>query len=269
MVSFKCSALALLAMQLVGVFAQADAQDAPTSPKDQPQLKAEVSTSFPDSDIFGVKLVNGRPTKAVVEITNNEADTIRVMFVGGQLASTKPLPEDADPMAGVIRNLSTVTYDTYVEAGEKQALPYSFVLDMQPQDVQLNLFAFISNSAGQMFQLQAHGDTASIVEAPTSIFDPQIIFLYLVLTGVFGGTVYFVYKTWIQTLFPQAKRPKTTKKSKRAEVVEPASPTETTGVATGAETEFDASWIPAHHINRPVAKRVKSGASGKSKTRAD
>lgn len=87
------------------------------------------------------------------------------------------------------------------------------------------------------------------------------IFLYLVLSGIFGGTIYFVYKTWIETLFPQA-RAKPVKKAKK-EVVEPLSGNESTGAATGTDKDYDESWIPNHHINRPVAKRVRSSASGK------
>lgn len=92
------------------------------------------------------------------------------------------------------------------------------------------------------------------------------------LTGAFGGTLYFVYKTWIEALFPQAKRSNTggRKSRKAAAAVEAASAdalsgNESTGAGTGTE-DFDASWIPAHHINRPVAKRVKSGASKKKTT---
>lgn len=79
-----------------------------------------------------------------------------------------------------------------------------------------------------------------------------------------------MYKTWIEALFPQAKRARGPagvapgKKSKKAEVVEPLSGNESTGAGTGTD-DFDSSWIPAHHLNRPVAKRVKSSASAKKK----
>ncbi len=94
---------------------------------------------------------------------------------------------------------------------------------------------------------------------------PDSIFLYLFLTALFGGTLFFVYKTWIEALFPKAKRPKAVKtKSKKVEVAEPLSGNESTGATASGADGFDAAWIPTHHINRPVAKRVKSGAKGKA-----
>jgi len=260
MVSLKFSALALFVLQAIGGLAQGDAGD--EAPK-RATLKAEISTTFPESDIFGIKLVNGRPTKAVIEITNHEDGPIQLAVVGGMLSTTQPLPEDAPPMAGVLRNLTAVNYQASIDAGATQSFPFSFVLDMQPQEVQLDLAAVVGNSAGQVFQVQAHSGTASIVEPPTSIFDPQVIFLYLFLSSLFAGTLYFVYKTWIEALFPQAKRPKTARKPRKVDVPEPLSGSESTGAATGTD-DFDASWIPSSHMNRPVAKRVKGGAGSKS-----
>lgn len=93
---------------------------------------------------------------------------------------------------------------------------------------------------------------------------PNSIFLYLVLSAVFAGTLYFVYKTWIEALFPQVKRAKpsssgkkTKKISSDADAALSGSGSESVGTATGSKT-YDESWIPDHHINRPVAKRVKS-----------
>jgi hypothetical protein len=88
------------------------------------------------------------------------------------------------------------------------------------------------------------------------------IFLYLFLSAAFSGLLFFVYKTWIEALFPQAKRTKAPKKVKK--VADPdaalSGSESTVAVATGS---YDESWIPDHHINRPTAKRVKSTASKK------
>ena len=105
------------------------------------------------------------------------------------------------------------------------------------------------------------------------------IFLYLFLLAAFAGTLYFVYKTWIETLFPQTKRGgKGGERAKRSSggskkavdvkdqvsVIGADGPAVTTGAL--AQKAYDESWIPDHHINRPKAKRVQSGASSK-KTR--
>lgn len=89
--------------------------------------------------------------------------------------------------------------------------------------------------------------------------------MYLVLSGAFAGTLYFVYKTWIEALFPQAKRSRSSlgggKKHRKTAAADAdggaLSGSESIGTATGSKT-YDESWIPDHHINRPVAKRVKS-----------
>ncbi|KID98268.1 signal sequence receptor alpha chain, partial [Metarhizium majus ARSEF 297] len=258
------SLLSVFALHIFGAAAAdaaAPAADASASPK-TPDLAAVVKTTFPDSDILGVRLINGRPTKALVEITNKEDAPIQISVLAGVLATAKTLPEGTPAYQGIIRNLTVVQYNHAIEAGETKSFTYSFALDMQPQDVKLQIAAVITNANGDMYQVQAHDGLAAIVEAPTSFLDPQIIFLYLVLSAVFGGTLYFVYKTWIEALFPQAKRSKSSsggpKKAKKSADADAAlSGSESAAATTGSKT-YDESWIPDHHINRPVAKRVKS-----------
>ncbi|KAI3325023.1 hypothetical protein HD806DRAFT_463401 [Xylariaceae sp. AK1471] len=269
MVALRYSVLAAFALRAVSVFAQeADVPpvvDAETANVPESKLNAEIVATFPEADIFGVKLVNGRPTKAVIDVTNNEDKPIQVAFIGGQLMTPQELSPDAPAYAAILRNLSMVQFQATIPAGEKQSLPYSFVLDMQPQDVRLHLVGVVMGASNEIFSVGVYDDVVSIVEAPTSFFDPQIIFLYIFLSAAFGGTCYFVYKTYIEAFFPQTKKPRIGKKAKPAFEKEPLSGGE--GTASGNDKTYDESWIPAEHLNRPTARRVKSSASGKPKSK--
>lgn len=264
------------------------------SPPTTPNLAVSVSASFPQSEVFGVKLVNGHATQALLDFTNHEAEPVQVAVIGGALSTLQPLRLGAHPSTGIVRNLTNTRYDVEIPAGEKQTLPFTFTTDLHPQDLRLNLIAVVASQAGAVYQVQAFNETVSVVEAATSIFDPQVygsrhiprfdanvfsIFLYLFLLAGLSGILYFIYKTWIQTLFPQTKRGgKGGERAKRSSggskkavdvkdqisVIGADGPAVTTGAL--AQKAYDESWIPDHHINRPKAKRVQSGASSK-KTR--
>ncbi|TVY27242.1 Increased recombination centers protein [Lachnellula hyalina] len=276
---YRYSALALLALRAVGVFAAAaPVEEVPESP---PNLAVSVSAAFPASEVFGVKLINGHATQALLDFTNSEPDAVQIAVIGGALTTLQPLAPETPASAAIIRNLTGTRYDVEIPAGEKLTLPYTFTTDLNPQDLRLNLLAVVMSKAGEIYQVQAFNETVSVVEAATSIFDPQIIFLYLFLLAGLTGTLYFVYKTWIEALFPQTKRGgKGGERAKRSSggskkavdvkdqvsVIGADGPAVTTGAL--AQKAYDESWIPESHINRPSAKRVKSGASSKSKTRA-
>lgn len=99
------------------------------------------------------------------------------------------------------------------------------------------------------------------------------IFLYLVLLAAFTGTLYFVYKTWIETLFPQKRKSKSGEQRVKRPAASSKDPVSAGGadgsaVTSGAtQKAYDESWIPDHIINRPKAKRVQSGASSKAKSK--
>ena len=126
--------------------------------------------TFPSAtEIFGVKLVNGHPTEAIISFTNNEASPISVNFVGGSLWTL-------DPEKSVnVRNLSTTSYGLGLDAGQAESLSYSFATEMHPQDLRLLLTSIVSSEDGKyIFPLTAYNGTVSIVEPETSIFDPQM-----------------------------------------------------------------------------------------------
>lgn len=124
--------------------------------------------SFPDAEIFGVKLVNGHPTRALISITNDESSPVTVNFIGGTLSTLE------EEQSTVIRNLTTTRYGVEVPAGQKEELSYSFVNEMHPQDLRLALTSIVSDSEGNFFTVNAHNGTVSVVEPETSIFDPHM-----------------------------------------------------------------------------------------------
>lgn len=126
-----------------------------------------MQASFPASEIFGIKIVNGQQSQALLTFSNEEEVPVTVNFVGGSLMS---LDEPSKP----VRNLSTTTYGVEIAAGEKETLPYSLTTEMHPQDLRLNLISVISKNVTQFFTIQAFNGTVSVVEPETSIFDPQM-----------------------------------------------------------------------------------------------
>jgi hypothetical protein len=112
----------------------------------------------------------------------------------------------------------------------------------------------------------SYSKTPFVVRHSSLIVHDLSIFLYLFLLACFAGTVYFFYTVWIAPYFPQkrkgGKAPEFSKKasgaSKKAEEG-PSSP------AVSSATTYNAEWIPAHHINRPEARKVKGSSRSKSR----
>ncbi|CAO1599171.1 Increased recombination centers protein 22 [Xanthoria calcicola] len=276
--------LALLAFTAVaqGPVQEEEEEEEQVDKPQSPNLAVKVSTSFPSSEIFGIKLINGQATQAVLSVSNEEPDPVTVVFVGGSLW-TSPAdfssPEGAS--ARIVRNLTTTRYGIEIPAGQSESIRYKFATELQPQELKLNLAVVLTTAKnkGTPVTIQAFNETVAIVEPDTSIFDPQILFLYLFLAAIFGGTCYFIYSTWISTLFPQKRRTgaggkdasrarKSTTGSKgvdpgdQVSVLGADGPAVTSGAAAKA---YDESWIPAGHLQRPDARRVKSGARPKSR----
>ena len=130
----------------------------------------KVSTSFPSSEIFGIKLVNGHSTQAVLSVSNEEPEPVSLVFIGGSLWTSAYGGQPPQ----IVRNLTTTRYNVEIPAGQKDSISYSFVTDLHPQDLKLNLAAVVTDHDGAAYTLQAFNETVSIVEPDASIFDPQM-----------------------------------------------------------------------------------------------
>jgi hypothetical protein len=133
-----------------------------------PNLKVSVSAKFPQSEIFGVKLINGHATQAVLDITNEEPEPISVAIIGGSLS------QDAGDQLHVLRNLTAQRYSIEIPAGEAETVTYTFSTEMHPQDVRLNLVAVLKDNKDAFYTVSVYNETVTVVEAPTSFFDPQM-----------------------------------------------------------------------------------------------
>lgn len=177
---------ALLALRFIGGVAQnvrfspeatwqqadflVQADEEVETPSNSPNIAVKISTSFPSSEIFGIKLVNGHPTQALLSFSNEEPEPVSVAFIGGSLW-TAAYP-DQGPQ--IVRNLTTTRYNVEIPAGQSESISYNFATELQPQDLKLNLAAVVTDSEGIPYTLPAFNETVSIVEPDTSIFDPQM-----------------------------------------------------------------------------------------------
>jgi len=246
-------------------------------PGQTPTLNVQVTAQFPDAEIFGIKIVNNKPTNILLSVNNHEPEPISVQFVGGSLWT----PDFDAAASRIVRNLTTKQYGIEVPAGESETLPYTFQTNMHPQELRLNLAAVIGKG-NTFYTQQAFNGTVQVVEPDSSLFDPQMyglhqsqdgfeltltsIFLYIFLVACTIAVGYFFYTIWVAPYFPQKKRAGKSVRApvKKIDVGSEKPDTDGPAVATGAKS-YAEEWIPSHHLQRPEARRVKSGTRPKSR----
>lgn len=139
------------------------------NPSQSPTINVQINAKFPDAEIFGIKIVNGKPSNIQISFANQEPEPVSVQFVGGSLWT----PDFTVAEPRIVRNLTTKQYGIEIPAGESETVPYSFVTNMHAQELRLNLAAVIAK--GNTFYTQvAFNGTVQVVEPDSSIFDPQM-----------------------------------------------------------------------------------------------
>ena len=88
-----------------------------------PMINVKISTSFPQSEIFGIKLVNGQPTQALLSFHNEEPEPVSVAFIGGTLWG--PDPTTNGETQRVVRNLTSSRFNTLIPPGEQESVRYA------------------------------------------------------------------------------------------------------------------------------------------------
>ncbi|CAG8651757.1 6329_t:CDS:2, partial [Cetraspora pellucida] len=211
--------------------------------KEEPTVLAqpetvEITGEFTDNPFSQV--VNGQKNTVKLIFDNKGTLNYTINLIGGALVN-KDNPNE------IYRNLTAVKYSIKAPSMDHVEFPYYFYAEFPPQELDIILFVFFSDDDKRQFRGVGYNGTVTIVDPEHSLFDLQLIFLYVLLFGMVSGIGYMIF----QAFFGGVKA----KKSKKRPVVKPED------VTTGTSSSYDENWIPEHHLKQPRASaRLKKKA---------
>jgi len=158
----------------------------------------------------------------------------------------------------IFRNLTGIKYSLPVPPMDHVEVSYGFYSEFQPQELDLIVNVFFTDKDGKIYSGVGYNSTVTIVEPEQSIFDLQLIILYLLLSGIFGAIGYTIYKAFFGT------KTKSKKSKKRVTKDDDDAAGTATGsnISTGNAT-YDESWIPEH-----ILKSSQGRTSSRSKKKS-
>ncbi|KAF9179712.1 hypothetical protein BGZ51_003181 [Haplosporangium sp. Z 767] len=230
MFGFKTTLKALLAgaLLLATVSAQESASTLPN---------VNVAAEFPNA-ITGLTpdLISGEPNNLKVTFRNTGKTDLKVNLIVGTV-------QEVADFSNVIRNLTAYRYGTTLKADATLILPYTIKMEHASREVGLTLMADIVDSSKNHFPVLVYNSTINFTEPIQSWIDFQLIFLYVLLAGIFVAIGMFV---------KDLMAPETKKTAKKAPSMTP----EEREAALEKMKTLDEDWIPEHHKKSPrVVKR--------------
>ncbi|KAI9259465.1 hypothetical protein BDA99DRAFT_93530 [Phascolomyces articulosus] len=196
--------------------------------KEYASANLEVTADFPDNP-FG-HITNGQRNKVVLKLANKDNADFSVLAVSGKVS----LVEQPDK---ILRNLTALRYDLTVTPEGTVEIPYLFHSEFAPGDLALTIFIDVLGDE-KLLRVVGYEGIVTIVDPETSWFDPQLIFLYIVLSAVALGVAYI-----INAAFFGGSKPAKAKASK-----EPA--VKPTHRDEKGQMILDESWIPQEQLGK-------------------
>ncbi|KAF9937077.1 hypothetical protein BGZ75_002315 [Mortierella antarctica] len=194
-----------------------------------------ISAEFPNAiPGFTPDLISGEPNNLKVTFRNTGKTDLKVNLIVGSVA-------EIDDFSNVIRNLTAYRYGTTLKADATLILPYTIKMEHASREVGLTLMADIIDSSKNHFPVVVYNSTVNFTEPVQSWIDLQLIFLYVLIAGIFVAIGMFVK----DAMAPEVK--KTAKKS-------PALTAEERKTAEENMNVLDESWIPENH--KPKSPKV-------------
>lgn len=178
-----------------------------------------------------VELFNGETVTLTYTVSNYDDVQISIIGVGGTFL---------DPQTNEVRsNITAGSVGPIVlEPGQSQQFSQAINLNLVSDSYVLAPLIYIYYGEEYM-TVKPRLQLTTVSDVPISIFNPQLLFLEIVLLASLGGVAYFIYeafgKSYIQGTAPVKKTFKA-----NSDV----------GATISLGKTFDSSWIPEGHIKK-------------------
>ncbi|GMK59442.1 hypothetical protein CspeluHIS016_0800480 [Cutaneotrichosporon spelunceum] len=212
--------------------------------------------SFSESNPFGL-VTNGEANPMVIQITNAGTNNFT-------LVSASASYHDTSKHWKLIKNATVAKFNLPVDAGANFTAPYNLNSELRSQEHGLTVWVDLKHGK-DLHRVTAFNSTVSVVEPATSLFDPQVILMYLIIGAALLGAGYFAFTMYSD----QPKKRKGARKHAKAAVAVVEG-----SISDSTKGTYDEDWIPAEHKRRAKGDGATSGGeatsgaeSGPEKTR--
>ena len=219
--------------------------------EEAPELN--VITTFPNNPFNIVK--NGQSTRVVFTFTQPRGVERAIAVNSLTGAFLDPARKDGERKR-IMRNMTNrILHDdplVQFTNGKPLQLPYDIHSEFKPQKLDIELRATVTDKSSlNKYNVLLYRGSVTVEEPPQSLWDLELLSVYLFLAGLVGAVAYYVYLSYIQ---PALRVNLSTSSSKRKDKV-PAP------VANKDGKTYDESWIPEEAISQQQRPRARKNRS--------
>ncbi|WVR07053.1 hypothetical protein IAU60_004092 [Kwoniella sp. DSM 27419] len=210
-----------------------------------------VSATFPEDNPFGL-VVNGENNGLLLHLVNQGKKNYTLVSAGASY-------HDVNRHWATMKNVSTLKYNVPLVSGANFSAPYTVHSEFRPQELGLTVWVDLKEGGTtDLHRVTALNQTVSVVEPASSWFDPQLLFLYLVIGTALLGGAYAAYQSFFA--------PQPTKKGKRvrSEKVQKAVVVNDKPSQYPDVKPYEEEWIPESHLKSRQPKLKKRNVGGAS-----
>lgn len=223
----------------------------------------EISAAFPIENQFGV-VFNGQPNKILLKINNMGSDPVQDVM---RIHSAWNEFREIGGKERLLRKGNPTPSKRTVAPATNTTIPYFFSAEQKEGNLNLRVWVEWSGPKTKKHRTMAYDSTITIQEPPTRWFDPQLIFLYIIILSALGFVGYLSYTSF-------SVPTKTLRKASSSAGKSSTQTSSTPKIATPTGGMYEEEWIPSGHSIRSTKKPATesggedtSGTEGKPRRR--